>query len=903
MAILSGLTISGGGITIVGGPTAAANDPYFMYNTLLLPGNGTNTAQNNTFTDGSTNNLSITRNGNTIQGTFSPYGGNWSNYFDGTGDYLTTPSSLAMALGSTFTVECWIYVLAWNVSSPLILDVRDSNIVGVIYLENNGTARMQTTGTGTIASQTGITLNTWIHVAFVSDATSSRVYVNGSNTGATNQGQALFPTTAKVGFIGADFSGGSNFNGYISNMRVVKDTALYTANFTPSTTPLTPITNTSLLTCADNRLIDDSINNLTITKFGNTSVQRFSPFSPSSITPTSYSGYFDGTGDYLTVPSTDVFAFGTGAYTIEAWVYVTSRSLEASIWATGAQNNNFLITTGGLLRLYNGTSYTGTTVIPLNTWAHVAVVRTSTASNGTQLFVNGVSDLVFTDTTNQTSATTGVIGVNGTGGEQYFFGSISNLRVVKGTAVYTSNFTPPTTPLTAISGTSLLTCQSPSLIDNSTNAFAITAYGNSQPTQQNPFGFTTATTNGYTANTIGGSGYFDGTGDYLVTATDSALALATNAADFTIECWVYNNGGAGSQYGRGICIYYPSAGYGSNRLMFRLVSGGDRINLYLLAGGSAEFGGPGVDGTATVTIGAWTHVALVRNAGVFYAYVNGVLDITVSSSSAASSIPFTTYNIIEVGRTQDGSSPDWFGNISNYRFVKGTAVYTSNFVPPSQPVTAVTNTALLLNMTNAGIIDNAMMNNLDTVGNAQISTTQSQFGGSSMYFDGTGDYLKAPFNPAYSLPGDFTVETWLYLTSAAGIGNQTIASFGYNNSTGDGPWGFYLNGNGPYTLYFNSSPGNHASTTTVAIPINTWTHVTYCRSGSTGRFFVNGTIVGTAISDAFTYSGTTESLFVGIMSDASSAPLYGYIDDLRITKGVARYTTNFTAPTTAFSVY
>jgi hypothetical protein len=141
-----------------------------------------------------------------------------------------------MALGSTFTVECWIYVIGWGGGSPLILDVRDSNIVGAIYLVSDGTARMQTTGTGTIASQSGITLNTWIHVAFVSDATSSRIYVNGSNTGATNQGQALFPTTAKAGFIGADFSGGYGFNGYIDDLRITTGYARYTANFTPSTT-------------------------------------------------------------------------------------------------------------------------------------------------------------------------------------------------------------------------------------------------------------------------------------------------------------------------------------------------------------------------------------------------------------------------------------------------------------------------------------------------------------------------------------------------------------------------------------------------------------------------------------------------------------------------------------------
>ena len=81
-------------------------DPQFNYVTMLLHGDGTNGAQNNTFLDSSTNNFTITRNGNTTQGSFSPYGSNWSNYFGGTGDYLDV--SLISTLGTgNFTVECW----------------------------------------------------------------------------------------------------------------------------------------------------------------------------------------------------------------------------------------------------------------------------------------------------------------------------------------------------------------------------------------------------------------------------------------------------------------------------------------------------------------------------------------------------------------------------------------------------------------------------------------------------------------------------------------------------------------------------------------------------------------------------------------------------------------------------
>ena len=107
---------------VLGGVAGGPRDPYFNYTTLLLPGTGTNGAQNGrtgpaagyrdgTFLDSSTNNLTITRNGNTTQGTFSPFSQTgWSNYFDGTGDYLTAPSNTAFNISTgDYTFECWIY--------------------------------------------------------------------------------------------------------------------------------------------------------------------------------------------------------------------------------------------------------------------------------------------------------------------------------------------------------------------------------------------------------------------------------------------------------------------------------------------------------------------------------------------------------------------------------------------------------------------------------------------------------------------------------------------------------------------------------------------------------------------------------------------------------------------------
>ena len=90
---------------------ASVTDAYFKYVSLLLNTTSTNGAQNNTFLDSSTNAFSVTRNGDTTQGSFNPYmpTGYWSGYFDGAGDFLSVPDDAAFLLTGDFTVEAWIY--------------------------------------------------------------------------------------------------------------------------------------------------------------------------------------------------------------------------------------------------------------------------------------------------------------------------------------------------------------------------------------------------------------------------------------------------------------------------------------------------------------------------------------------------------------------------------------------------------------------------------------------------------------------------------------------------------------------------------------------------------------------------------------------------------------------------
>ena len=157
-------------------PSGVAADEYFNLVTLLLPGNGTNGAQNNTFVDSSTNAFTITRAGNTTQGTFSPFSQTgWSNYFDGTGDYLSFSPGSAFAFGTgDFTVECWVYptVTLTGTSSLYLIDARNSGQTGAwAFLTNaNGSASPMRldwyTGSAVVTGSSNLIVNTWNHCVY-----------------------------------------------------------------------------------------------------------------------------------------------------------------------------------------------------------------------------------------------------------------------------------------------------------------------------------------------------------------------------------------------------------------------------------------------------------------------------------------------------------------------------------------------------------------------------------------------------------------------------------------------------------------------------------------------------------------------------------------------------------------
>jgi hypothetical protein len=176
-------------------------------------------------------------------------------------------------------------------------------------------------------------------------------------------------------------------------------------------------------------------------------------------------------------------------------------------------------------------------------------------------------------------------------------------------------------------------------------------------------------------------------------------------------------------------------------------------------------------------------------------------------------------------------------------------------------------------------------------GNAQILTAQSKFGGSSCYFDGTGDYLTMPSNAAFAFAGDFTVECWVrrtatgnypYLWDFRAGGAQAEQSSVYLNHADSYKPHYYVDG----AVRINSTAG---------LAVDTWYHFAIVRSSGTTTMYVDGSSAG-SFSDSFTYPAGP--LRIGDYSN-NGYGLTGYVDDFRITNGIARYTSSFTPPTTA----
>jgi hypothetical protein len=631
----------------------------------------------------------------------------------------------------------------------------------------------------------------------------------------------------------------------------------------------------------NNTFLDSSSNGFTITRSGTPTQGSVTPYWPDGY----WSNYFDtATTSYLTASSTSSFNL-TGNFTVEAWVNPSTILTGANgifdarvggqtpaAWLVSIDGN-------GKINFYTGTSYVGATTVSTNVWSHIAVVR----SGGTLTFyLNGSVDYTnasFGTGAISPGATSAVVGTKDIAVSASYraVSTISNLRIVVGTAVYTATFTPPTTPLTAITNTILLTCQSNRFKDNSSSPLTLAPTGTPKNQPFQPFSPAAS----YTTALYGGSIY-SGTKTDAITAT-SVASLNTLAGDFTLEAWVYPTDTSITNWG----------------MMDTRASGGSAsawvwsLNSYISSPAgwvNAFYTGTQYTFGTRIPSNTWSHVVLQRNGSTVRSFVNGVVDAITATVSGTITGGATT---VAINNTKD-SGLAGYGNIgytSNFRFVNGTAVYaTTGFTPPTAPVTAITNTSLLLNYTNAGIYDAAVQNNELTVGSAQASTTVAKWSPTSMKFNGTTDYLTSVRSDGYNLGTAYTVEAWVYPSSVSG--NQGIINLS-TGATVNAGFNFYLVGS-TVTVNNGSLGGTGPSGGTLAT--GQWYYIAIVCNGTNTVLYINGTLTNTYVG-VTGFSGTWTNATIGNIADKSMY-FNGYIQDLRLTRGVARTVT--TVPTAAF---
>jgi hypothetical protein len=652
--------------------------------------------------------------------------------------------------------------------------------------------------------------------------------------------------------------------------------------------------NTTLLLQADNAansaqnntFLDSSSNSFAITRNGNVTQGSFTPFSEA---PGSWSALFAGNGAYVQGNTTTLPATTTSTFTIEYWYYPTSFATAAYIVGDMqvASNLNYfssIITTSGKVQLFwfdgGNPTCTSNTSLTLNAWNYVAI---RVSSNAISMYVNSTTPELLTGTTTLTNRGGAVNYAIGQYNSVFLTGHISNVRI---STVARTISSVPTAPFVTDADTRILILQNNRFVDNGTAASTLTpavtyvqAFSPFAPQFQ------------WTAPVIGGSGYFDGTGDSLTTACASNNS-AFGTADFTVEVWIYPT--ASASFVTPISSNYSNATAIGNWAFYFGV--GSATTVYF-NGGSANSGtNKASSTTTTIPLNAWTQVVYSRVSSVGRFFINGVqLGTTLTDANNYSSVAGTLY----FGRMADGSNT-LTGYVSDVRIIKGTG-YTT-YPLPTAPLTAITNTGVLLSFTNAGIYDGTMNNVLETVGNAQVNTTIVKYGSGSMAFDGTGDYLTIPLIrailPPITTSSNFTIEMWMFCTQYQTSNNpgllgdmsatSSILYFGVGLTTTGSPYFYWYTGAGL------------TATAAGSVPLNTWTHVAFQANAGVISIFINGvnqTISGTTTLSAPT--GSTGNLVIGQFNGGGAAGGYfGYLDDLRISKTV-RYLQNFIPPQVA----
>jgi hypothetical protein len=705
------------------------------------------------------------------------------------------------------------------------------------------------------------------------------------------QDSSVFTITPKTS---SEVAEGVEFNGSITfratdGINILPQVSNFTLEFitTISNSNTTSTLLKALGTGSNSTFIDSSSNNRSITVSYNVELTAWNPNHPKG-----QAFYSDG-NDYVEtrLASTD-FSFD-GDFCIEGWVYhLTAPDTSTYYFSTSAANqtgvairtaplasNNSVVSFDYGMNASDGIANDnkGSATLSIRQWHHLALTRDS----GTmRLFVDGVLERTLTNSTNfsQAGGNKFNIGADRSGTrEGTFKGWVNGVRVVKGYPVYTSAFTPATTPPENIVGTVYLKNNySYNGIDYAGATKEMYPPDNNYRTNLgrswSPFD-----TLEYNNSTHFGSIGFKGSGNEHLTADMSDVSIGTG--DFTFQCWLYY-----TQQPNTMTIFDGRTATSSG------------LYIGLSPGGEATVNGSTglIEATAQPPNGfdklrhTWIHLAVVRNSGTLKIYKNGIEVYSTSNSSNISTLNSST----RIGQSYNNTSNQWPGYLYDVK-LSSVAEYTTGFTPSLTPVSS-SNAYLHLKGTEVQIADTAGGLQIEQTGSTAAGTTaQTKFNSYSLNFTrANSDYYRlgnAYINRESSLgfgTGDFTIEMWIYfLDSTSDHGILT----GW--STGTKIWRLAA---GNRLDIFEQNLGWHYGS---SVPLNQWNHIAFYRNSGTSYLAANGSSQ-VSWSDTNDYPAPTGNCYLGRWS---SSYMNGYIEDFRITNGTSRYTgSTYTVPTEAF---
>tara|TARA_R100001443_G_scaffold582_3_gene2346 strand:+ start:1201 stop:4530 length:3330 start_codon:yes stop_codon:yes gene_type:complete len=568
----------------------------------------------------------------------------------------------------------------------------------------------------------------------------------------------------------------------------------------------------------------------------------------------------DGSNDYLIVPSSSDFAFGTGDFTWEGWFYLQDDGSYLISFGADVGNIDYY-TYGGVtrrLRYYNSVAShqeITDTVLSLRQWYHIAAAR---SSNTTKLFLDGTEKLSFTDNKDY-GAEALYLGATSVGGS-LLTGNISNVRIVKGTALYTSSFTPSTTALKSVTNTKLLCCNGSHYSSATVTPNTITAGGAPLGTSFGP----------YTADDAKGgmvwikhrASHFSSGEHYIADTVRGAtkwISSSTNTAESTDPT---TDGG----FGLGGLSSFNNGGFTLNGQGY-----GGYTN-YIQGGTGAVYGSwTFAKQEKFFDIVTWTGTGSYRTLDHNLGCIPGFIMLKKTSGSenwVCWQRSFASANYIKLNNHHPMGTDG--GGGSN----------------PNASVNSVSSTQFTVGADNNGS------------GGTWVAYLFAGGAATQQYSvktnAGNSNYMSVPAHSDLELDSDFTVEFWHKRTTTG-----TTALFAYGDASAAGGSGieWYYNGSNVQKLYVNNTEYEFPDGTQA--PAYKWVHYAICREGTNTRIFVDGELMTTYASHSATIVGP---IITGNYWGAGVSATDGaYWSNLRVVKGTAVYTSDFTPPQSALT--